>query len=128
MKRFNRKRRLALAALLALVVAVAGGAFTQTNTFGAGGAGAAGDGSAAISGFNITNVQYQLSGTNAANLASVSFNLAPAASSAQVKVVASATAFTPCVLTSGGTVATCTFGVTPPTVAAADQLRVIATS
>lgn len=127
MKRFNRKRRLALAALLALVVAVAGGAFTATNTFGSGGAGAAGDGSATISGFTITNVQYQLSGTNAANLASVSFTLAPAASSAQVKVVSSATAFTPCALSSGGTVATCTF-TTQPTVQSADQLRVIATS
>ena len=126
MKRFNRKRRLALAALLALVVAVAGGAFTATNTFGAGGAGAAGDGSAAISGFTITNVQYQL-GANAAILAGVSFTLAPAASSAQVKVVSTATAFTPCTLTSGGTVATCTF-TTQPTVASADQLRVIATS
>lgn len=127
MKRFTRKRRLALAALLALVVAVAGGAFTATNTFGAGGAGAAGDGSAVISGFTISNVQYQLSTTNAANLASVTFNLAPAAGSAQVKVVSTATAFQNCVLTSGGTLATCTFA-TQPTVLAADQLRVIATS
>jgi hypothetical protein len=125
MKRFNRKRRLALSALLALVVAASGYAFTATNTIASGGA--AGDGSAAISGFTITNVAYQLSAANAANLQSVSFTVAPAAGSVQAKVVSTSTTYSTCVLTSGGTVATCTLPA-GTTVTSADQLRVIATS
>jgi hypothetical protein len=124
-KHHDRKRRLATAALLLLVVAVAGYAFTATNTIASGGA--AGDGSAAITGFTVTNVRYQLA-ANPTNLAGVTFTVAPAATSVRAKVQSAATVYTTCSI-AGGTAVTCTFPIgSQPTVVSANQLRVIATS
>src|SRR5690349_18415742 len=84
MKRFTRKRRLALTAVLAIVVAIAGGAFTASNTFSSGSAGNAGDGSASISGFTISNVSYQLQASDPSYIGGVSFSITPAANEVQV--------------------------------------------
>ena len=127
MKRFTRKRRLALAALLALVVAIAGGAFTASNTFSAGG-GSAGDGNAAISGFAISNVSYGLQASDPSYLASVTFDIAPAAADVRVKVRAAGTTYSTCAPATSSTSKTCTLPASTETVLGADNLRVIAAS
>jgi hypothetical protein len=126
-ERFDRKRRLALAALLALVVAVAGGAFTATNTF-SGGAGNAGDGNAAISGYDITNVQYQLQASDPTYLASVTFTVTPAAADVRAKVNAASTTYVTCTPATASAEKTCSFAAGTQTVLGADNLRVIAGS
>lgn len=127
MKRFNRKRRLAIAALLALVVAIAGGAFTASNTFSAGG-GNAGDGNAAISGFDITGVTYALQASDPSYLASVSFTVTPAATDVRAKVNAASTTYVACTPATSSTTKTCSFAASTQTVLGADNLRVIAGS
>ncbi len=119
----NRKRRRrGVAIILAAAVAMGFGAyaFTATNTVPASNAG---DGSAAISGYTITNVQYQLEAANAANVNSVTFTTSANAGTVKAKVVASSTTYTDC--TGGPTAWTCDFAPNP-TVVSADQLRVIA--
>jgi hypothetical protein len=71
MKRFNRKRRSAVVALLALVVAASAYAFTNSNTVDPS---KAGIGSGTVSGYNVTNVHYALAANNT-DIASVSFTL-----------------------------------------------------
>ena len=63
MKRFNRRRRVALAALVALIVAVSAYAFTDTNTVPPS---SAGEGSGTISGFNVSAIHYTLDTANPA--------------------------------------------------------------
>lgn len=119
----NRKRRRrGVAIILAAAVAMgfAAYAFTATNTVPASNAG---DGSATISGYTITNVQYQLEAANPANIDSVSFTTSANAGTVKAKVVASSTTYTDC--TGGPTSWSCDFA-SNPTVVSADQLRVIA--
>jgi hypothetical protein len=121
MKRSNRRRRYALAALLALIVAASAYAYTAANNVPAT---KAGDGYGAISGYNITNVQYALAAYDPSKIASVSFTLDAVASTVKAKLVNSNPSYQDCTV-SGGTSVTCTF-TTQPTVLAADALRVIA--
>ncbi len=73
-----------LAALAAgAVVAASASAFTASNTVPVSNAG---DGSATISGFAVTNVKYALNATNPAMADSVQFDLAPIAPGASAPV------------------------------------------
>jgi hypothetical protein len=122
-KRFSRRRSL----LFALVVAVALGlgtyAFTATNTVPGS---YAGSGSGTISGYTVSNVQYQLNASTPSDIDSVTFVLDAAAGVAKAKLVSGSTTYTDCSI-SGGTNVTCDFS---PDVAvtAANQLAVIAHS
>jgi hypothetical protein len=122
-KRFSRRRSL----LFALVVAVALGlgtyAFTATNTVPGS---YAGSGSGTISGYTVSNVQYQLNASTPSDIDSVTFVLDASASVAKAKLVSGSTTYTDCSI-SGGTNVTCDFS---PDVAvtAANQLAVIAHS
>ena len=125
MKRFNRKRRFALVALLALVVAASAYAFTASNTVPAT---RAGDGNANITGYTISNVQYQLA-ADPSTISGVTFVLDAPATQVRAKVLGASTTYSTCSVGAGATpTATCTFATPLPTVLAADNLRIIATS
>lgn len=113
------RRLAALAAVGAVAIATVG--FAASNTVPAS---HAGDGSAAISGYTITNVKYNLNGTNPSNIDSVGFTVnsaPPAGSTMKVKLVAAGSTWYDC--TNAGTAVSCpTAGAT---VAAADQLQVV---
>jgi hypothetical protein len=118
-----RRRRLAFAALVAIVVAVAAYGFTASNTISATSAGA---GSGTISGYSVASVVYTLNATDPSKIDKVAFTLNSAASTVKAKVVASSTAYQDCTV-SGGTSVSCDWpAASEPTVAAADQLTVIA--
>jgi len=121
MKRSNRRRRYALAALLAFIVATSAYAYTAANTVPAT---KAGDGQGTISGYVVSSVKYTLDTTNPANIASVAFTLDAPATEVKAKLVSSSTSYQNCTIT-GGTSVTCTFA-TQPTVLAANELRIIA--
>jgi len=116
---FKKSSRVLLVTLLLFVLAGATYAFAATNTFPET-AGYAGDGSATISGYVVTNIQYTTSG---ANLTAVSFDLNASASNVQASVVAGGT-LVPCSDSGAGKSWSCSFsGVT---VLDADSLRVVA--
>ncbi len=117
-------RRLVALAALGVVATSAFGFAASNNMAGAGSN--AGDGTAGISGYTVSNVHYTLNATNPANIDSVSFGLAPAVpatGSVSARLVTGGSWF-PCSLNGAGTVATC--AVSGVTVAAADLLQVVA--
>ena len=113
-------RRLAALAIFS-VIAVSAFGFAEANTFNGGtDAGRAGDGSGTISGYNVTNIRYNLNEANPSNLDSVTFDLDASATNVKARVNA-------------GTWATCTGGPTTDwtcnvggTVASATSLQVVA--
>src|SRR5262245_33686788 len=111
---------------LALILATAAYGFAASNTVPTTNAG---DGSAAISGYAVSNVHYTLNATNPANIDSLSFTVSPAVpagGAVHVKLVAAGTTFSGCTVT-GGTSVTCpSSGTLGVTALAADELRVIA--
>ncbi len=123
--RTPRLRIVAVFALALLFASVAYG-FAASNTVPST---HAGDGSAAISGYTVTNVHYTLNTTNPANIDTVSFTVAPAVpagGTVYVKLLNAGTTFTGCTVT-GGTNVTCpSSGALGVTALAADELRVIA--
>lgn len=119
MKRFTRRRRAALVALLALIVSVSAYAFTASNTVPVS---AAGEGSGTISGFTASAIHYTLDAANPANITGVSFTLAPApAAGATVRAALNSGAYVNCTSSSG----TWSCPVTG-TVLAATSLKVVA--
>ncbi len=115
----NMKVILVLVAILVLAVVVY--AFAAANTVPAT---KAGDGSGAITGYTVSNIVYNLNGTDPSTLDSVAFDLSAPAVQAQVQLVTGGTWYS-CTI-SGGTAVTCnTAGLT---VSSIDQLRVVATS
>jgi hypothetical protein len=109
------------AILVATVIGVATFAAAASNTVPTS---RAGDGSAAISGYTVTNVSYTLSASNPSVIDLWSFDLNAAASVVKSKVVSSSTTYVNCTNTSGTT-----WQCDPaanPTVLSADQLDVIA--
>ncbi|GAB4459278.1 MAG: hypothetical protein HRF47_18600 [Chloroflexota bacterium] len=119
---FNRRSsKMFVVVLLALVFATAAFAFAATNTV----PGTyAGEGAGTVSGYTVTNVVYNLNATNASNIDSVSFTLNAAASTVKVRLVTTGS-FYNCTNTSGFNW-TCNTTAPQATVAAADELRVIA--
>jgi hypothetical protein len=111
--------------VLVIAAALATGvyAFTATNTVPNSNAGS---GSGTISGYTVSNVQYQLNATTPSDIDSITFTLNATAGTAKAKVVSGSTTYTDCSI-AGGVNVTCNFS---PDVAitTADQLSVIATS
>jgi hypothetical protein len=116
------RRRVLVLALLAFVVATAAYAFTAGNTVPAS---KAGDGSGAITGYNVTNVAYNLDAANPQLIDSVEFDLDAAAGEVKAKVQAAGTNWANC--TNAVNHWTCDFAVNP-TVLSADQLTVVSVS
>lgn len=115
----SRKRRYALAALLAAIVATAGFAFAASNTVPTS---YAGEGSGTISGFTVSAIRYTLDTNNPANITGVSFSLTPSpANTATVRAALNAGAYVNCTVSSG----TWSCPVTG-TVLAATSLKVVA--
>ncbi len=120
----KRVRRLTVVAVFA-IVAVAALGFAAANDVPESGAG---DGNDAISGYDVTNVTYDLVAANPANIDTVSFDLAPTAGAGDATDVRVQ-------LVSGGSWFTCAAGATldwdcsitgSVTVLAANNLRVVA--
>ncbi len=112
-------RRLGLAALLAAVATAAYGV-AAANTVPAS---RAGDGSASVSGYTVTNVHYTLDSINPQQLAAVTFTISPAVpgtGTIRVSTDGGATWTAPCTT---GTSITCT---TTASVASVTGLRVVA--
>jgi hypothetical protein len=121
MSKRNRKTLTLIGTLVSmLLVATAAYAFTATNVVSTT---RAGDGHSTISGYTISNVVYTLDNTSPQNIAGWQFDLDAAAASVRSKLVSSST-YTACVH-GAGFHWTCT-PAAEPTVAAADELRVIA--
>ena len=119
--RFLRPRTL-LAVMLVLVLAAAVYGFAASNSVPAT---AAGDGSAVISGYNITSVAYTLNGADPGLLDGVAFTISPTtAGTVRIKLVAAGSTWYTCANASGSV----TCNTTGATVLAADELRVVATN
>ena len=115
------KKSMKVLVLVVLVLALSGFtyAFAASNTVPAS---KAGDGSAVISGYTVTNVKYNLDGTTPSNIASVTFTLSAPATSASIRIVSGGNWYA-CTIASSTNV-TC---LTPSaTVLSADLLQVVA--
>lgn len=123
MRRPGRKPlKFGLLFVLVATVALSAAAFTAANTVPATNAG---DGSTAVSGYTISNVNYTLAGSNPQQLGGVTFTISPVnVDAVQVRVISTG-AFYPCTDDNSGNV-TCTFTTPLPTVANADELTVVA--
>lgn len=120
---FSLGRRTLGVGLAATVLAAGAYAYTAANTVEAS---RAGDGAAVISGYDVTAVQYTLDAADPSVIDGVSFTTDAPASTVKAKVVSTSTTYTDCTSVDG-TSWTCDF-TSNPSVAAADELTVIATS
>ena len=118
----RRRRRFALAALIAGITASSAYAFTNSNTVPAT---SAGSGSGAISGYTASNVAYNLDASNPQNIDSVTFAISPTAASTVKIQLASGGSWYSCTNTAGSV--SCTTTSPQATAAAATQLTVVAT-
>ncbi len=116
MNRSRTRRLLGVAIIAALAVAAFG--FAASNTVNDS---KAGDGTGNVSGYTISNIDYNLNSSNPANIDSVEFDLDAAAE--DVYVSHDGTTWTSC--TVSGTHATCDFNPDIP-VQPLTQLRVVA--
>jgi hypothetical protein len=116
-----RSIKMFASAMMVLVFATAAFAFAATNTVPAS---FAGEGASTTSGYTVTNVVYNLNATTASNIDSVSFTLNAAASTVRVRLVTTGSYYT-CTNPSGNNW-TCDTTSPQATVAAADELRVVA--
>ena len=117
----NNRRKMAAAAALALGFGVGGYAFTASNTVPDS---KAGDGSGAISGYTVSNVDYTLNATDPTTIDTVEFTLDSApvtGSEVTIQLDASSTDWYPCTMT--GADASC--DTTGAAVVDADNLRVV---
>jgi hypothetical protein len=117
---FSRFIKIFVIVLIAFVFATVATAFAASNTVPTS---AAGDGAGAVSGYTVTNLQYNLNAANPANIDSVTFTLNASASTVRIKLVAAGSTYYNCTNTSGNNWSCTTTGAT---VAPADELRVIA--
>ena len=122
-----RSSKMFVAVLMVLVFVTAAFAFAATNTV----PGTyAGEGAATISGYDLTvadNVKYNLNATTASNIDSVTFTPDHNATTVSIRLDSTASGVFYACTVSGGTNVTCDTTVgTQATVAAADELRVIA--
>jgi hypothetical protein len=119
----RHKRRYALAALLAMIVATAGFAFAAANSVEAS---KAGDGSGAITGYAVTGVSWDLNDTNPQYIDDVTFDLGAAATEVKARVRKSDSsyyAWVPCSVTSGTTY-NCAFAASTVLTVEATELEV----
>jgi len=117
-----RSSKMFVVVLMVLVFATAAFAFAATNTVPGT---SAGEGAGVVSGYTVTNVQYNLNAITASNIDTVTFTLNAAATTVKVRLVTTGSYYT-CSNTSGNN---WSCGTTSPqvTVTAANELRVIAT-
>jgi hypothetical protein len=120
---FPAGRGIGLALVLSIFAAFGLHVFTATNTVPASQAGA---GSAAISGYTVTNVQYTLNTANPQNMDGVSFTISPVAATTVKAQLAAAGLWYTCANAAGSV--TCATTSPQATVLAATQLTVVATS
>ena len=118
----RKRRRFALAALVAGIAASSAYAFTSSNTVPATNAGS---GSGAISGYTASNISYALDATNPQNIDSVTFTISPTTTSTVKVQLASGGSWYSCTNTAGSV--SCTTTSPQATAAAATQLTVVAT-
>jgi hypothetical protein len=116
-----RSARLFVVVLIVLVFASTAFAFAASNTMPA--PSFAGEGSTVTSGYTVTNVVYTLNATNPSNIDSVKFDLDNAATTVKVQLVSTGSYYT---CTVAGSTWTCATTAPQVTVAAADQLHIIA--
>lgn len=118
----KKTNRLSAIILIALVLTVATFAFAAANTVPAS---YAGDGTGAISGYTVTNVNYILNGTNPAVIETVTFtiNPAPPAATGDVQIQLDGTNWIVCTNTAGSVSCPVAGSVTA---LAATNLRVVA--
>ena len=109
--------RTLFAIMLVLILSVAVYGFAAANNVPAS---SAGDGSGGISGYDISNIHYGLSGANPANIATVTFNILPTSAS-DVRITMDGATWSTCANAAG--VVTC--NVNQPAFTAAN-LRVVA--
>ena len=120
-RRRKRLWELAGTLLMMLILATSAYAFTATNVISGS---KAGDGSGAISAYTISNVVYTLDNSSPQSIQNWQFDLDAAASTVASKLVSTSSTYTTCVH-GAGFHWTCSPGI-EPSVATADQLRVIA--
>lgn len=120
-RKFGKRARLSVAALLVCVVAFAAWGFTASNTVPASNAGS---GSGAITGYTITNVHYNLNATNPQNVDSVTFTIAPTTTQTLKVQLQTGGSWYTCTNTAGSV--SCTTTSPQATVAPADNLTVVA--
>ena len=120
-----RSSKMFVVVLLVLVLATSAFAFAATNTVPAT---YAGEGASTTSGYTVTAVKYNLNATTASNIDSVTFTLNAAASTVKIRLVTTGSYYS-CSTTNAPTNTNWSCATTSPqaTVAAADELRVIAT-
>lgn len=116
----SRISKLFLIAIAVLVFATAAYAFAASNTVPSS---YAGEGSAAISGYTVTNLVYSLNASNPGNIDAVSFTLNAAATSVKASLVPGT--FYTCTNSSGNNWS-CTTTAPQATVSAAATLDIIA--
>jgi hypothetical protein len=117
---FPAGRGIGLALVLSIFAAFGLHVFTATNTV------PASAGSAAISGYTVTNVQYTLNTANPQNMDGVSFTISPVAATTVKAQLAAAGLWYTCANAAGSV--TCATTSPQATVLAATQLTVVATS
>jgi hypothetical protein len=117
-----RSTKLFVVVLMVLIFATVAFAFAATNTVPGT---SAGEGAGAVSGYTVTNVQYNLNASTASNIDSVSFTLNAAASTVKARLVTTGSYYS-CTNTSGNNWS-CATTAPQVTVSAANELRVIAT-
>jgi hypothetical protein len=108
--------------VVVVVLAVSAYAFAAANTVPATKAGA---GSGIVSGYTVTNVDYNLNATDPTILDSVDFTLSAAATTVKIKLVAAGSTWYDCALVSGMDW-TCDTTTPSISVATIDQLDVVA--
>lgn len=123
-----RRKRFVLGLLAAAVVALAVNALAASNTVPGTQIGA---GAGTISGYTASNVTYSLNATNPANVDAVNFTLNEPASTVRVKLESGSTTYYPasnCTNPAGNDWICTTILPTQSTVAAADELSIVAVS
>ncbi len=122
-KRFGSIGSGVIALIIVALAASTGQAFTASNTSQAS---RGGEGSATISGYEVSNVQYALNGSDPTKIAAVSFTINPiTAGQVKVRLVSDASTWYACA-NAGGSV-TCATTFPQATLATAGALTVVAT-
>lgn len=119
---FNRRVfKILLLVAVVLVLSTTAYAFAASNTVPASNAG---DGASTISGYTVTNVHYNLNGSNPANIDTVTFTISPALPAGGVVTIQLVTSgsWYSCAVASGTNVTCTTTGATAST---ANNLRIV---
>ena len=117
----SRMLRTFIITIAVLVFATAAYALAASNTVPSS---YAGEGAGGVSGYTVTNLQFNLNATNASNIDSVTFTLDAAATSVMARLVTTGSYYT-CTNT-GGFNWSCDTTTPQATVLATDEFRVIA--